>query len=275
MIELSYFNDELGTEDVREQIRLGTEAGATALEIRSRMFGHDVNTITDDEVVTLKRYLKEFGARVGVIGSGVGKASLDSPDEVELNIRRFRRMTELAHMFETDVIRVFAFWNTYWKSERRLYPDLDSVMPKLRVAFEPIIEHAERENVVLAFEPEPDTLNSNCEYTRRIVDGLGGGEVLRFAWDCNNAAHTGELPIPDGYGHIRGLVRHVHVKPDKEKSIRTVANTSVSYREVFQTLIDDGFDGTASIEHWGTPELMLNGIRQTRALLDEMGVLKR
>jgi sugar phosphate isomerase/epimerase len=275
MIELSYFCDELGTEDVREAIRLGTEAGATAIEIRSRMFGHTVNEITNDEVETLKGYLKEFDARVAVIGSGVGKVSLDVPEEVRLNIQRFKRMTELAHMFETDIIRVFAFWNPYWKTEKQLHPDLDAVIPQLQRAFEPIIEHAEKENVVLAFEPEADTLNGNCAYTRKIIDGIGGSDVLTVAWDCNNAARSGEIPIPEGYNYIRGLVRHVHVKPDKDNSIKTVANTAVSYRDIFQKLIDDGYKGPASVEHWGTPELMLEGIRQTRALLDEMGILKK
>ena len=274
MIELSYFSDELGTEDVRESLRMGTEAGATAIEIRSRLFGGCVNTMSNDDVKTLRGYCDEYGARVAIIGSGVGKVSLDDPDEVELNIKRFHRMVELAHMFETDIVRVFAFWNTYRRSEKRLHPDLDSVVPAIRAAFEPIIEHAEREGVVVAFEPEADTLNSNCEYTRRIIDGIGGSDVLRVAWDVNNAARTGENPIPEGYSQIRGLVRHVHVKPDSNQSIETVADTSVSYRDVFQTLTDDGYDGPASIEHWGTPELMLEGIRQTRALLDDMGIRK-
>ena len=275
MIELSYFSDELGTEDVRESLRMGTEAGATAIEIRSRLFGGCVNTMTNDDVKTLRGYCDEFGARVAIIGSGVGKVSLDDPDEVELNIKRFRRMVELAHMFETNIVRVFAFWNTYWRAEKRLHPDLDSVIPAIRAAFKPIIEHAEREGVVVAFEPEADTLNSNCEYTRRIIDGIGGSKVLRVAWDVNNAARTGENPIPEGYSQIRGFVRHVHVKPDSSQSIETVADTAVSYRDVFQTLTDDGYDGPASIEHWGTPELMLEGIRQTRALLDDMGIRKK
>jgi sugar phosphate isomerase/epimerase len=274
MIELSYFCDEMGTDDVREALRLGTEAGAMGVEIRSRMFGHTVNDITDDEVKTLQGYLKEFGARVAIIGSGVGKVSIDDPDEVELNITRFNRMTELAHMFETDIIRVFAFWNTYWKSERKLHPDIDSMIPKLRAAFEPIIEKAEKENVVIAFEPEGDTLNSNCEYTRRIIDGIGPSKSLAVAWDCNNAASTGEQPIPDGYKYIEGMVRHIHVKPDANQSIATVGNTSTTYRDIFQTLLDAGYDGPASIEHWGTPELMLEGIRQTRDLLDSMDALK-
>jgi len=276
MIELAFFSDELGTNDLREAIRMGVEAGASGIEVRSKLFGdHCVNTVTNEEVRIIKGYLKEFNARVAVIGSGVGKCALDKPEEVALNIARFKRMTELAHMFGTNIIRGFGFWNPYWKTERRLQPDLPGIMPKLREAFGPIIEHAKKEGVVLAFEPEADTNTGNCAQVREIIDGLGGSKALGVAWDVNNAAHTGELPLPDGYRHIKGLVRHLHVKPDRDRSIKTVANTSVSYRQVFERLIADGYDGPASIEHWGSPEAMLDGIRQACALLDEMGVLKR
>ena len=275
MIEVSYFSDELGTDDIRESLRLGKEAGATAIEIRGRLFGHDVNTITDDEVNTLKGYLGELGMRVAVIGSGVGKCHLDKPEDVKLNVERFKRMTQLAHFFETDIIRVFGFWNPFWKTERKIRPDLLEIMPQIRAAFQPIVELAEQERVYVAFEPEGDTNSGNCRQIRQIIDGLGPSRWLAAAWDVNNAAHTGESPMPDGYQYVKGRVRHLHVKPDKDRSIRTVANTPVTYREVFRRLMMDGYDGPASIEHWGSPEGMLDGIRQTRALLSELGALKR
>jgi sugar phosphate isomerase/epimerase len=254
---------------------MGKDAGATAIEIRGRLFGHDVNTISDDEVRTLKGYLTEFGMRVAVIGSGVGKCHLDKPEDVKLNIERFRRMTELAHLFDTNIIRVFGFWNPYWKTERKVRPDLVEIMPQIRAAFEPIVAHAEKEKVYIAFEPEGDTNSGNCRQIRQIIDGLGGSRWLGIAWDVNNAAHTGEMPLPDGYTYVKGRVRHLHVKPDKDRSIKTVANTPVSYRQVFDRLIRDSYDGPASVEHWGSPEGMLDGIRQTRALLSEMGMLKQ
>ncbi len=273
MIDVCYFSDELGTDDVRESLRMGVEAGATAIEIRSRLFGGDVNTMTDDDVATLQGYLAEFGARVGVIGSGTGKYDLYNPDEVALNSERFDRMIELARAFDTDIIRCFGFWNPYWKAEHRLQPDIPGIMPDLRAVFGPLIERAEKANVFIAFEPEGDTNTGNCKQCREIIDGLGGSDSLAVAWDVNNAARTGEIPMPDGYGYVKGLVQHVHVKPDSNRSIATVADTSVSYRDVFTQLDADGYTGPASVEHWGSPEAMLDGIRQTRALLDDLGLL--
>ena len=41
----------------------------------------------------------------------------------------------------------------------------------------------------------------------------------------------------------------------------------VSYEEVLQTLIADGYEGAARVEHWGSPWLMLEGGRQVVELL--------
>ena len=37
--------------------------------------------------------------------------------------------------------------------------------------------------------------------------------------------------------------------------------------DALRVLKSDGYDGAASIEHWGSPELMLEGVRQLVPLL--------
>jgi len=46
-------------------------------------------------------------------------------------------------------------------------------------------------------------------------------------------------------------VAHVHVKPNRCKNIETVWWTDATYRQVFEALIADGYEGVATIEHWG------------------------
>ena len=38
----------------------------------------------------------------------------------------------------------------------------------------------------------------------------------------------------------------------------------------FETLLADGYEGVATVEHWGSRWLMLEGVRQTAALLGEL-----
>ena len=51
-----------------------------------------------------------------------------------------------------------------------------------------------------------------------------------------------------------------------------VGTTDVTYQDLLTSVIADGFSGSASIEHWGTPELMLQGIRELRQAIDQMKV---
>ena len=44
----------------------------------------------------------------------------------------------------------------------------------------------------------------------------------------------------------------------------------LTYADLFQIAIADGFQGAASIEHWGTPEEMLKGARELRTVIDQM-----
>ena len=41
----------------------------------------------------------------------------------------------------------------------------------------------------------------------------------------------------------------------------------MSYEELLKIILRDGYRGSAGIEHWGSPELMLEGARQLSAVL--------
>jgi len=136
-----------------------------------------------------------------------------------------------------------------------------------RVSFWVSAEMAEKEGVVMALETEGSTLVGTCAEARAVIDAVES-DAMKMAWDVNNGWHCGELPYPDGYNHIRGLVRHIHVKPNAEKNIDTVGSTNVSYAQIFRAVVEEeGFDGCASIEHWGSPELMLKGVRELDKVL--------
>lgn len=275
MIKTCVFCDEVA-EDFEEQVRLSVEAGAHGVEIRGKLFGTNVAGVTDDHVAQMQAILERYGAQVLAIGSPFGKCNHEDRAEVEEHLRMFDRMIELAHAFGTQVIRGFAFWDPSRedRSQRRPIEDkLAAIVPLL----EPAKEAAEGAGVVLAFETEGATTIWSCADARKVIDAVGGGPAspagrpaLGVAWDASNGARSGEHPLREGYPHIRGLVRHVHVKPKSQKTIQTVADTDCSYEELLRQLTADGYDGAASVEHWGSPELMLEGVRQTRGLLDRI-----
>ena len=268
MINVCYFADEV-SKDFDEAVKLGVESGADSVEIRGGIWGKSVTTITDDDVNRMQDTLAKYGAKVTCIGSPFGKCNYDKQDEYETHLRYFDRMVELAHVFNTRIIRGFAFWKPREGGDAKrpkIEEYLDIIAPKL----EPAVKVAERENVTLAFETEGSTLIGTCQEARAVIDALGNSPALSVCWDVLNGLHCGELPYPDGYNYIKGLVTHFHIKPNRDQNMKTVGSTDITYEQLLRIVIADGFKGSASIEHWGSPELMLQGVRELRTVVDKL-----
>ena len=263
MIKRCIFADEV-SKDFDEAVKLSKEAGADYIEVRGGIWGKDVTTADENDIKRMKDVLAKYDAKIGCIGSPFGKCSFDK-DEYERHLKIFDRMIELAHIFDTKIIRMFAFWlpkEFRGKPRPNINDYLDEISPRLK----PAARIAEKENVIMALETEDTTLVGSCAEARAVIDAVGS-DAMKVCWDVNNAWQCDENPYPEGYSYIRGLVRHVHVKPNSSKNIDTAGGSSVSYAQILQAIIDDGYDGCASIEHWGSPELMLKGVAELNNVL--------
>ncbi|MBI3909822.1 MAG: sugar phosphate isomerase/epimerase [Armatimonadetes bacterium] len=271
-IRVSIFSDEVSA-DFKEAVRLSAEAGATGLELRGHMFGKSIAAIDNNDVARIKDLCASYGAQVAVIGSPVGKCDMTDPEECRQHQVLFRRMVELAHAFDTRLIRGFALWHP--DGERALEqvrPNLDEHLPRIVAFLQPIIQVAEIEGVRFCLETEGTTMVGTCAEARKVMDALGNLPALGVAWDINNGLSCGESPYPEGYELIRHKVYHVHVKPNAEKSLSTVGDSGLTYEQLLTALRKDGYDGWASIEHWGEPEHMLKGVRELIQVLQRVSL---
>jgi L-ribulose-5-phosphate 3-epimerase len=264
------FSDEVSP-DFEEAVRLSAGAGAAGLELRGRMFGKSIGQIDDGDARRIQEICVRRGVRVAVIGSPVGKCEIHDAAERRQHQELFRRMAELAAVFGTPLIRGFALWRPDRdRATDHIRPNLEEHLPRVVEFLGPVVEAAEREGLRFCLETEGATLVGTCAEARRVMDALGNPEALGVAWDVNNGLHCGEPPFPDGYGLIRDRVYHVHVKPNAEKSLASVAESDLSYEQLLITLRRDGYTGWASIEHWGSPEDMLSGMRQLVPVLQRV-----
>jgi len=269
MVKVCFFADEV-SKNFDEAVKLGVEAGAEAVEIRGGIWGKSVTTIDDDDVKRMQDVLDKYGAKVTCIGSPVGKCHHDKKEEYEQHLKYFDRMVELAHAFDTRVIRGFAFWKFGVAKGEANRPDIEEYVDIIAEKLEPIVKVAEKEDVTLSFETEGSTMIGTCAEAKAVIDALGNSPALSVCWDVKNGYSCGEMPYPDGYKHIKGLVTHFHVKPNKDRNMQTVGETELTYEKIFKIAIADGFDGSLSIEHWGSPELMLKGVRELRNVVDQL-----
>lgn len=269
-MEVAYFADEVSKEDFEEAVRLGVEAGATGIELRGGIWGRRVQDIDDGEVKRVQDVLAKYGARIMCVGSPVGKCAHDSDEEKAAHQRMFERMVELAHAFDTQVIRGFALWNPLRKQGDRTRPNIEDYLDVIVPFLEPIVRTAAREGVTLSLENEGATLAGSCAEARAVANALGNPVGFSFCWDVNNGVGCGEAAFPDGYEQIKGKITHLHVKPNEQKELDPVRGGNMGYAELLRTLLADGYTGEASIEHWGTPELMLKGVRELRVVVDAL-----
>jgi len=261
------FSDEVAS-DFEQAVHLSKEAGAEGLELRGRLFGKSITQIDDAEVERIRDVCQAAGVEVAVIGSTVGKCEMEDADECRQHHGHFARMVELAHAFGTHLIRGFALWRPNRSRESDAdRPDLEQYLPRITEFLEPIVRLAEEEGVRFCLETEGATMAGTCAEARRVMDALGDSTALGVAWDVNNGLSCGEVPYPYGYDLIRDRVYHLHVKPNPAGSIATVGDASLTYVEILAALNRDGYDGWASIEHWGSPEAMLTGVRELAATL--------
>jgi sugar phosphate isomerase/epimerase len=266
------FSDEVSA-DFDEAVRLSVEAGAQGLELRGKMFGKSIGQIDDADVVRIREVCARYGATVAVIGSPVGKCSLEDPEERRRHQELFERMAQLGHVFGTPLIRAFSLWRPARdRATDHVRPHLDRYLPQVAEFLEPILRVAEAEGVRYCLETEGATLVGTCFEARRVMDALGNPPALGVAWDVNNGLSCGEEPYPEGYELIHERLYHVHVKPNAEKSLVTVGQSALSYERLLGILERDGYEGWASIEHWGSPSLMLKGLQELVPVLERVNL---
>lgn len=255
MIHACVFTDEL-TLDFEEAIRICAELRVGYIEPRGGLYGQNINEIDLNTAKKMKQFMDRYGVQVGCIGSGFGKCSLTDKQEWQEHQAILERQLAFADLWGTSVIRVFPFWlpKEYdWREQRPNVEEyLDRIVPKMRWA----CEKAEAAGVKLAIEPEGSTFSGHCGEIRTIIDAVGS-PALTVAWDVANSWHYGRVAWPDDYPLVKGLVTHLHIKDglinedgtmDFRKGRTYIDLGDIPWAEIFRTLLDDGYEGMASVE---------------------------
>jgi len=266
-MKLSVITDEI-TQDFERALDVMGEYGVAHAELRG-LWGTNIADLDAAQVARARRALQERGVTVSCLATPFFKCELESDAATvagRMHLARARSLSEqmellrrccdLAHAFETDLIRVFTFWR-----RGELTPVIEA---QIVDAFAEPIRIAEQEDVTLVLENEHACYIGTGAEAARILSELNSPRV-RACWDPGNAFSAGEKPYPDGYEAIRPFVIHVHVKDavtDADgKTLRwcVVGEGEIDYVGQFDALRRDGYTGYISLEtHYvpegGTPE---------------------
>jgi sugar phosphate isomerase/epimerase len=254
MMKLSVITDEI-SQDLERAVKVMLEYGVAGAELRG-VWNTNIADIDDATARRVKKLLDANGIKVSSIASpfykcdlfeqseeAKGPLHLATPRDLSQQMDVLHRCIDLAHFFETPIIRVFSFWR-----RGELTPEVEK---RIVDSFAEPLKLAEQEDVILALENEHSCYLGTGAEVARVVRTIDSPH-LRICWDPGNAMCAGEQPYPDGYGAVRDSVVHVHVKDGipEDGDIRwvVVGEGVINYKGQFDALRRDGYTGWVSLE---------------------------
>jgi sugar phosphate isomerase/epimerase len=244
-VVLSGFADEISP-DLDEQLAVLSGESMSHLELRS-VWSTSVADLDDSQVARLRRQLDESGVAVSAIGSPIGKIGIDDPLEPEL--RRLRRVADVAAELGTTIVRVFSFFIPPGQDPDGYRTEVIDRMAALAAV-------AAERGLVLAHENEKEIYGDRPERCADIIVSVGS-PALRATFDAANFVQCGVRPHSDGYELLRPYLVYVQIKDALAATGEVVpaGRGDGQVRDTLAALRDSGFAGYLSLE----PHLAIAG----------------
>jgi sugar phosphate isomerase/epimerase len=281
MWKLAIFTDEV-SHDFEKALDLIQAWGLKYVEVRT-VDRTNLVDLDDAGVARVKRLLDEHGLGIVAIGSPLLKCYLNEPkagpagdaffsqaNTYAEHLTILERCGYLAGVFATGITRCFSFWRE---------PDPQAVFPEVVERLKYVSGRAHDLGLTLAMENETSCNGGTPAEVRDLVKAVSSPS-LGIMWDAGNAQWAGVEAYPDGYAVVKDRIYHVHVKDVSTKGAEphgTVFGTGeVNFRDMFQALARDGYDGALTLEpHFkpgepGPTDQVRACVDNLRALLSEL-----
>lgn len=242
MFKYGVITDEI-SQDIYEACALAHRYNLNGIEIRS-VNERGPHEFTDEDVAQIKDAMKKYSLECCAISSPVFKCNLND-DEVKKNIKILEKCISVAKSLGTKYIRSF----TFFKEE-----DSDDIIDKIVNVYKGLESLLESEDVYLLLEFDPSVYASCGQTLAKVIRAINMDRV-KGLWDPGNDIYSPEkeIPYPDGYEYMKGLITHVHIKDAKVNDDGTIAGVAfgdgeVDFKGQLIALKDDGYDGYLVME---------------------------
>lgn len=253
-VSLGVVTDEVSL-DLREALAWARKNKLDYIDLRDvRLAGENMSELDSETIGEVAEILAGYNIPVKTICPTLFRALLVPEDikrirrEPELmehdqsqyagHLRMLKRSLELASLFGAPYVRTFAFF-------RERNPE--EVWDELLEAFQLPLEMAEKYGKTLLLENEDMSYAISGGEASRLISDLGS-KYLRAIWDPANAWGHRETPFPDGYRQIRPHLEIVHAKDASGEGPVLLGHGAVDWNNQLRALLEDGFNGSISIE---------------------------
>ena len=245
MVTLSGFGDEISA-DLTEQMDVMESEGIRHIELRS-VWRTGVDTLTDDQLRTVKKEIDRRGFKISSIGSGLGKIGID--DDFDEHVRRCETYIKAAKLFGCDYIRVFSF---YVPADQPVRARRDEVMARIGT----LTEMAAAEGLIMGHENERGIYGEQPAECRDILDTIDSPH-LRAIFDPANFIQAGAKPWEDCWPVLKDDVCYFHIKDAmlEDGKVMPAGQGDGNIPAILADKLSTGWEGLLSLE----PHLKIAG----------------
>jgi sugar phosphate isomerase/epimerase len=231
------FADEIHT-DIEVQVRLLKELNLEYIEFRSGN-GKNIADYTIEEAKAVKNYLKENGIKVSALGSPIGKIKIT--EEFEPHFETFKRVVELANIFETPYIRMFSFYIPNGE-EPSIYRE--EVFKRLRC----FLDYAKLHKVILLHENEKGIYGDTAVRCQELFREFYGGH-FKCTFDFANFVQCRQDTL-EAFKLLKPYVEYIHIKDALLETGEVVpaGEGDGKVSEILRLLNLEGYQGYLSLE---------------------------
>lgn len=243
--KISGFSDEI-EKSVDVQFEVLNKLNIKYFEVRG-VDGKNISTLTDEEVLTLKSKMEQYGIKVSSIGSPIGKIKIE--EDFAPHFEVFKHVVNIAKTLGTKYIRMFSFYHEggdEWTAEER-----EEVLARLRQ----MIAYAKEQDVMLLHENEKGIYGDTADRCIDLMKELAC-DNFKAVFDPANFVQCGQ-DTKYAFDNLKEYVEYMHIKDARFEDGRVVpsgmGDGNVAY--VLKALFENGYNGFLSLEpHLGSFE---------------------
>ncbi|MCI8837707.1 MAG: sugar phosphate isomerase/epimerase [Hungatella sp.] len=236
-IVLSGFADEIH-EDLPEQIRVLKKLGMSHMEMRG-VNGKGLVEYPIQEVKEIKKQLDAEGIRLSSVGSPIGKIRITDPFGPHMEL--YKHTVEIAHIMETDYIRMFSF---FMPENQDYGPYKNEVMDRLGK----MADYAKVSDIILLHENEKEIYGDMASRCLEIMETFYG-DHFKAVFDFANFVQCRQDTL-EAYEMLKPYVVYIHIKDAlwSDASVVPAGTGDGHVEEILRKLKDAGYKGFLSLE---------------------------
>ena len=243
--KISGFSDEI-EKSIDVQFEVLNKLNIKYFEVRG-VDGKNISTLSDEEVLTLKSKMEQYGIKVSSIGSPIGKIKIE--EDFAPHFEVFKKVVNIAKTLGTKYIRMFSFYHEggdEWTAKER-----EEVLARLRQ----MIACAKEQDVMLLHENEKGIYGDTADRCIDLMKELAC-DNFKAVFDPANFVQCGQ-DTKYAFDHLKEYVEYMHIKDARFEDGRVVpsgmGDGNVAY--VLKALFENGYNGFLSLEpHLGSFE---------------------